>query len=914
MLRPDEPGYIDPDLEESMRYAQTGAYDRPPSPTSSASAPSVFDFSEEGTDDGNFYNIDRDPVGNLPTASDLTGAQDVFDALARPGANYTPPSSGEISRVPSEELTESADFGMGFQDAFDALTRQNPASQAHESVVSEPSASILEGTTLATASEIQASNDAFAKLSRRQEAVESYGLASPRQEPPSSTAFPRDPSEISLSALPPASFTSGMSDIDISFTALPTEAELRSAESAFANLARGREGVSPKPPLPGRAAQGRGRSLARAVSGISETGMSALPTVSEMQATDHAFAYDTPSRPQDDVETYDLDGTASDMGMSAPPTASNLVGEEADEDDDFHYLERMQDEEGIQAFNNLAPSSTGSPRGGTSEMGMSMMPTGSELQAAEAALGNLTKRAGQVAHDTPRSPQKPTTPQEGFQSFGFDESDSSGTSTSRGPSYHPGKGLEIENAYADSPSDSLGFPNPQDSRLLRALEDADVSSFGPSPALYEGPVEPLTTSTPQAPRDEPGTPRGGPQTPSGGLFSKIKKDLQRTFSGQEASDTGIPPARARAKSPETCHFDLAPDVGPTLPKYRPPKKSLYTKSVNLFRGSAASTPEEVNRKILASYKPPPGVKELIQSIDRDCLKVKAVMATPHQLASVKVASQKKIEKAETDYREYLQKMAEKTPEQRMVEEQMKSGFKHFFGKKEPNAADAEKAARIMQWGKTRNAEYKPKVKAKKQLHEMEMLTEHVPAFRPPAPDDHGHASRRYMGWSGNPEDAAVAKGMTEGHERATLENQFTMARDEGRSWQALLRSAHGHDHSFNFDKNVLFNADGESEFESEISTFSEQDDGDFRKGGREGAWDRRSGGYNEEAATWQQNVDTWEGSQSGSELSSFASEGSEDLIDLLQSSNGSVSSGRGPPMGRNVSTGAPQQRQAPLLA
>jgi hypothetical protein len=63
-------------------------------------------------------------------------------------------------------------------------------------------------------------------------------------------------------------------------------------------------------------------------------------------------------------------------------------------------------------------------------------------------------------------------------------------------------------------------------------------------------------------------------------------------------------------------------------------------------------------------------------------------------------------------------MAVKTPEQRMVEEQMKSGFKHFFGKKEPNAADAEKAARIMQWGKTRNAEYKPKVKAKKQLHEV----------------------------------------------------------------------------------------------------------------------------------------------------------------------------------------------------
>ena len=84
------------------------------------------------------------------------------------------------------------------------------------------------------------------------------------------------------------------------------------------------------------------------------------------------------------------------------------------------------------------------------------------------------------------------------------------------------------------------------------------------------------------------------------------------------------------------------------------------------------------------------------------------------------------------------------------------------------------------------------------------------------------------------------------------------------------------------------------------------------QGGREGAWDPRSGGYNEEAATWQQNVDTWEGSQSGSELSSFASEGSEDLIDLLQSSNGSVSSGRGPPMGRNVSTGA-WTRQLVLL-
>jgi hypothetical protein len=88
-----------------------------------------------------------------------------------------------------------------------------------------------------------------------------------------------------------------------------------------------------------------------------------------------------------------------------------------------------------------------------------------------------------------------------------------------------------------------------------------------------------------------------------------------------------------------------------------------------------------------------------------------------------------------------------------------------------------------------------------------------------------------MGWSGNPEDAAVPKGMTEGHERATLQNQFTMARDEGRSWQALLQSAHGFDHNFKFDKNVLFNADGESEFESEISTFSEHDGGDFFKVG-----------------------------------------------------------------------------------
>jgi hypothetical protein len=266
--------------------------------------------------------------------------------------------------------------------------------------------------------------------------------------------------------------------------------------------------------------------------GTSEMGMSMMPTGSELQAAEAAFG--SLAHRQDGVQTSSLPPSSSlsaphgtsEMGMSMVPTGSELQAAEAAFGSLAHHRAGVQ-------TSSLPPSSTASGPRGTSEMGLSVMPTGSELQAAEAAFGNLTKRAGEVAHDTPRSPQKPTTPQEGFQSFGFDESDSSGTSASRGVSYHPSKGLEIKSAFADFPSESPGLPNPQDSRLLRALEDADVSSFGPSPALYEGPAEPFTTSTPQTPRDEPGTSRGGPQTPRGGIFSKIKKDLQRTFSGQE---------------------------------------------------------------------------------------------------------------------------------------------------------------------------------------------------------------------------------------------------------------------------------------------------------------------------------------------------------------------------------------------